>query len=479
MSFHRAAILCLATLAGCADESPTRMSTAEAQLACDATHAAVRFVHGSPTSPAFDIYVGAASTPAFANVAFGAATPYLQVAPADVALVVRAAGAAPSDAPLFTSELFAAQAGETITAIAGGVLGATLPAIRFRIQPYSEAFADAARGHARVRFVHDSHGVAAANLDLEADGTLEVAGLAPFAASDAAGVELARRDVQLAVSTGAPAKALTSFTVPREVLAQRGGVFLALVGVPAFVPHDVRGLALLAIGHDTTMVIRQNPTLYLLAGVADAATLDVHAFGHGVSREVAGLGFGALAPLQVPPDERGYHLALTVGDRVAIQPTGRLQAGERYLAIASGFAARVHERILVHVVQDAFERTITANGRLRAVAASPDAPALDFGQFPPGSETFVALPGLAALAYRAASDAAGLEVTPAPLNPGVRVTGTSQSFAFRTGALTATDRAFGVAAGALAPGDGEIGTRFVVVKAPASGSWTATTLAPQ
>src|SRR5262249_47649941 len=164
----------------------------------------------------------------------------------------------------------------------------------------------------------------------------------------------------------------------------------------------------------------------------------------GIVQIAKGVGFAALAPaLQVPPNDNGYELIVTepatdpgdlTGAPLAFESTGPLVAGERYLAIASGFAARAHERVHVTIEHDGFDRMVTANGRIRAVAASPDAPAVDVGQFPPGTGTpFVGLAGLDNLAYRASSAEAGVEVTPAPLNPGVQVTGTTDAMRYRTG----------------------------------------------
>jgi hypothetical protein len=488
-------LLCLsgAVLAGCADPAgPADPELASIQPA-HSQAVQLRFVHGSPTSPAFDVYLGQSATPLFTAVEFGTATPYATVDPAGIQLVLRSAGAAPTAAPVFTSDVIAAQAGDTVTSFAGGVLGSTLATIKFRIQPYTEAFAAAERGQASVRFVHDSHGVAIAGFDIAADGVIEAPAVAPFTASDAAGIAVPRHRMQLAIDTGSPAARLTSFTVPHDVLAQRGGIFLALVGLPTFVPHDARGLALLAVGRDTTALIRQDPTVYVLPLIPDAAAVDVFAIGAriGIVQAAKGVGFGALAAkLQVSPSDHGYELAVTLasdqtgeltGAPLTFASTGPLAAGERYLAIASGFAARSHAGVQVTVEQDGFDRTVTAAGRMRAVAASPDAPAVDVGQFPPGDGTpFVGLTGMANLGYLAASDPAGVEVAAgAPLNPGVQVTGTTQSLRFLSGAPTATDRVFGVVAGAFAPATGEVGSRFIVVKTPPSGAWTATALSPQ
>lgn len=497
-------LVCLsgALLAACADagapatarqlDSTQATDDVGAELGADAatTFVQVRFVHGSPTSPAFDVYLGTSTTPLFTGVAFGTATPYAKVAPAGLQLVLRTAGAAATAAPVFTSDVIPAQAVGRITSFAGGLLTSQVATVKFRIQSYTEAFAADEPGHTQVRFVHDSHGVAAASFDVDADGTIEVPAIAPFTASAAAGLAIHRgRGVQLAIDTGATPTQLTSFTLPHDVLAQRGGVFVALVGVPTFVPHDPRGLALLAVGRQTTALVLQNPSVYVLPAIPDTAAVDVFAVGPriGVVQTGKGVGFGELAAkLQVAPSDRGYDLIVTqaAGEHgfalpLAFASTGPLVAGERYLAVASGFAAR-GPRVHVTVEHEGFDRTVTANGRIRAVAASPDAPAVDVGQLPPGDGTaFVGLPGLGNLAYRTASAEAGVEAAPgAPLNPGVQVTGTTSALRFDFGQLTAVDRVFGVVAGAFAPVTGEVGSSFIIVDTAASGVWTATTLSP-
>ena len=496
--------LCLggAALVGCANSEPGA-ATNDVESASSATADTVklRFVHGSPTSPALDIYLGASTTPTWTSVAFSSATPYLRVPVAGLQLVLRTAGAAATDAPLYTSDVIVAQPGTQVTSIAGGLLGSTAATTAFRVQAYTEAFARAERGDAVVRFIQESFGLAATGFDIGADGTVEVPGVPAFTASDAAGVAVAPsfRRVQVGI-TDATATQLTAFTLPRDVLAQRGGIFLALVGVPSFVPHDPRGLALLAIGPETTTLIRQNPTLYVLPAIPDSTGIDVLAFGLGLrgDRIATNLGFGVLSPAaQVAPSEFGYGLIVTkaatetssFGWPLAFESTGPLIAGERYLAVASGFETPTctdvqcdtgRSRVRVTVLKDGFDRTVAATGRMRAVAAAADAPAVDFGQFAPGSAAlFNVTPGLTDIAYPDASAEAGASVTASPLNPGVRVTGMTDTLRFKFAALLGTDRIFGIVAGAFAPVTGDIQSRFIVVKTPASGTWTAQTLSPQ
>ena len=483
-----AAFAC-AAMSACADLES--VDTADQALTAD-DGALVRLVHASATSAALDVYLGDSATPAWTGVAFGASTGYLAVPAGTVALRFRNAGAAATTPPVFSADVTAAD-GQSVTAIAGGVLGSTAEAIKFRVTPVVEGFAPPARGTVRLRLIQGSHGLASVDVDLGDDGTVEVPALARFTSSDAAGVAVSTRSlVQVAIATGTPARRATAFTLPRSLLTAGNEVFLVLAGVPTFVPREQRGLSLVAVGHDGAQVIRQNPVLYVLPAIPDVPAIDVYAAGRGIAggKVIDSAAFGALAaPLQLPPGS-GYALLTTeasaggVGGPLALDWTGALAAGERYLVVASGLRAadcdRPDQAVHLTVIRDGFATALTGSGRLRAIAASPDAPALDLGRFPPGEgRPFAAIAGLDNLAYDAASPEIGAEVPAEPLNPAVRVSGGDTSQRYRFTSLGNVDRAFGVIAGAFAPRAGDVGARLVIVKAVTSGAWTATALTPQ
>ncbi len=493
----------LASLAGCADvDADATAASAATSHALEATDpdpsgGQLRLVHASAASGAFDVYAGTSSTPLWTGVSFGSATAYAALPAGDVQLVFRSAGASADAAPLYTSEIIAVHGGDVVTTVAGGLLGTSVASARFRVQAFAESFAAANPGTRRVRFVQESHALASTSFDLGADGSSEIVGLGSFGGSDAAGVELraTARPLQLVVSTGTPARKLTAFTLPPELLAADDSLFLVLVGVPTFLPRDTRGLALLAVGHGHATLVRQNPTVYVLPAIPDAAGIDLYAFGRGIGagRVAENAPMGALvAPLQVPPSASGYGFLITEadanpGDGLSGQPlglasTGPLLAGERYLAVASGFAhgdAAVRPHVTLSVTRDGFATQI-GKGRVRALAAAADAPSVDVGQFAPGENTaFTVLAGAAGLTYGATSAEPGVEVDAVPLNPGVRPSGASDAWRFRFGALSSVERAFAVVAGAFAPLPGDVGVRVIVVKTIASGNWTAQVLSPQ
>jgi hypothetical protein len=80
----------------------------------------VRVIHASPNAPAVDVYANDALV--MSNVAFPAAGDYLKVAAGDYVFKLRAAGAAASSAPAFTSGTVTTTAGKIYTVVARGLL---------------------------------------------------------------------------------------------------------------------------------------------------------------------------------------------------------------------------------------------------------------------------------------------------------------------------------------------------------------------
>lgn len=80
----------------------------------------VRVIHASPNAPAVDVYANDALV--MSNVAFPAAGDYLKVPAGDYVFKLRAAGAAASSAPAFTSGTVTTTAGKIYTVVARGLL---------------------------------------------------------------------------------------------------------------------------------------------------------------------------------------------------------------------------------------------------------------------------------------------------------------------------------------------------------------------
>jgi hypothetical protein len=285
-----------------------------------------------------------------------------------------------------------------------------------------------------------------------------------------------------------PAARLTGFTLGHDVLRSGDDLFVIAAGLDSFTPRDVRGLELLVVdGASRATLIKQNPSLYLLNLIADLPAIDLFLPGQGAGQPKAltALPFATLSPpLQLPPTGLGHDFVV---DRASAAPrpsarglyadlTGGLLSGERYLVVASGFAKRPDGGVAVQIYRDGFATAITANGLIRAVAAAADAPALDVGHFAPGAGTLFSelAPDFDGLVYQAASSELGLALSSAPVNPGVRQSGTALSRRFTFGGLTA--HAFGVVGGAWAPAaSDEQPLTFVMVLLPNSGAWSAVT----
>ncbi|WP_051258622.1 DUF4397 domain-containing protein [Chitinibacter tainanensis] len=85
-----------------------------------AGQAKVRVVHASPNAPAVDVYANDALV--LSNVAFPAVADYLKVPSGSYVFKLRAAGAAASSAPAFTSGAVTVDAGKIYTVVARGLL---------------------------------------------------------------------------------------------------------------------------------------------------------------------------------------------------------------------------------------------------------------------------------------------------------------------------------------------------------------------
>lgn len=434
--------------------------------------ASLRVVHASPDAPAVDIYAAGVATPLITNLAYGQTSPYLDLVPGDYTIQIRAAGAPATSAPVFETGPLAIADGARITALAAGFLGGTAPDDEFRVIPLAEGFA-AAGSAARVRIVHASPDAPTVAVDVGNDGTPEIASLARFADTGAAGVELpAGQALQVGIWAGEPLGRVTAFTTP--ALPAGADLFVIATGSLAAKPRAADGFGLLAVGPSGTVgLIRQNPVVYALHGSPDAPAVDVFA---GDAELIDDLAFSELSTgLQVPPG--AYTLDFFAHAAGATRPAGApaatattpaLAAGERYLAIATGFLGGTPAFRLLPVA-DEFERTGT-EARVRFIHASPDAPAVDVGTMAGSTLN----PVWSNVAFEASSAAAGTAVPSATLPLGAGLPGAGTAVA--TFQVTTADNldAFAVAIGSLTAGT----LRLVIVNAT-TGAWTASTVLPQ
>lgn len=434
--------------------------------------ASLRVVHASPDAPAVDIYAEGVAEPLITELAYGETSAYLDLVPGEYNIQIRAAGAAADSAPVFETGDLTIPDGATITALAAGFLAGTAADDQFRVIPLVEDFDAVASGTARVRIVHASPDAPTVAIDVGNDGTPEVAALARFADTGAAGVELpAGEAIQVGIWAGDPLARVTAFTTPE--LPAGAELFVIATGSLAPKPRAEDGFGLLAVAPTGSIgIIRQNPVVFALHGSPDAPAVDVFA---GTAELIDDLAFTELSGgLQVPPG--AYTLdffahaagsARPAGDPAASATTPALAAGERYLAIATGFLSGTPSFRLLPLA-DEFEREGT-EARVRFVHASPDAPAVDVGTMAENTLT----PVWSSVAFESSSAGAGTAVPSATLELGAGLPGAGTAVATFT--VTTVDNldAFAVAVGSLGAGT----LRLVIVNAT-TGAWTASTVLP-
>lgn len=296
--------------------------------------AAIRVVHASPGAPAVDVYVAGSSDPVITNLAYGETSDYIGVAADDYVFEVRATGEAADSDPVFSTETLTIAEGDSITAIAAGQVGGEGDAA-FRILPLADGFDDAGDG-AIARIVHAGSDAPAVDIDVGNDGSAEFEGVAPYADSGAAGVQLpAGEALQVGILSGG--EAVTAFTTPE--LPAGAPLYIIATGLLNDLPRAETGFSLLAVGPEGSVgFIAQNPRVYGFHAGTDAPTVDVCADGAPL---IEGLAFGALGGVQVPPGEYALDIHVTgdepcAGDPAFTANTPALEAGEQYLAVAAG-----------------------------------------------------------------------------------------------------------------------------------------------
>jgi hypothetical protein len=441
---------------------------------------ALRVVHASPDAPAVDVYAEGLDEPLFSDVAYGGVTDYLMVPEGTYNIQLRGAGALPSSDPVFETGDLMVTDGDVITAIATGFLSSMDAADEFRVLPLFEEFA-AANSSARVRIVHASPDAPTVAIDVGNDGAPEIAALARFEDTGAAGVELpAGSSLQIGIWAGDPLARVTAFTTP--ALPAGGELFVIAIGSLESLPREETGFSLLAVGESGAIgILGQNPVVYALHGSPDAPAVDIFA---GELELVDNLSFSELSgSIQVPPGSYTLDFFGTTagstrpgGSPAASVDTPELEAGQRYLAVATGFLSPEmgEEAFRLAAFRDDLELA-SSMSRVSAIHASPDAPAVDIGTVDGGGMIDQVVFG--DLAYPDGEPETGTDVPAAALTLGVAATGDMNPVATFDVVTAAGLRAFAVAVGALTPAVDEESFRLVVVNATES-PWTATPVNP-
>lgn len=440
---------------------------------------ALRVVHASPDAPAVDVYAEGLDQPLLTNVAYGDVTDYLSVPEGTYNIQLRGAGASSASAPVYETGNLTVSEGDVITAIATGFLSSMNAEDEFRVLPLFEDFA-AAGSSARVRIVHASPDAPTVAIDVGNDGTPEIAALDRFADTGSDGVELpAGTSLQIGIWAGSPLARVTAFTTP--ALPAGGELFVIAIGSLNSLPREETGFALLAVGPNGAIGrIGQNPVVYALHAGPDAPAVDIFA---GDAELADNLSFAELsASIQVPPSSYTLDFFVTTagstrpgGPPAASVNTPQLEAGQRYLAIATGFLAPdVGEQPFGLVAFRDDLGLASSMAKVSAIHASPDAPAVDIGTVSGGIIDQIVFENVA---YPEGKPQAGADVPAAALTLGVAATGSTNPVATFDIVTAAGLRAFAVAVGALAPDAGEQSFRLVVVNTSVA-PWTATPVNP-
>ncbi len=414
--------------------------------------AKIRVLHAASSAPAVDLYPAGAATPIVTGLAYGKSTDYLELPPGTVKIDVRAAGSPASGAPAFTTPDINLMADKKYTAIAAGDLASSNADDKFRVIALEEGFGAPAATAARVRIVHAGFDAPTVDIDVGNDDPTkaEIKGLSRFADTGASGVDLpAGAAAQIGIAAGG--KTVTAFTAPP--LPAGAEIFVVATGQLGKLAREDAGFMLVGVlpNGSTTVAIKQNPRVYALHASPDAGSVDIYA---GSTELVDNAGFGALAPLQVPPGS--YTLEFFPGQAgktpkpsgppAASGATPALEAGQSYLAIAAGELTAIPATFSLIAVQEGFSLSDTAKGRVRAVHASGNAPAVDIG---PASGGNVTAKVLTNVKFKDASPAEGLSLDAGALTLGVAAAGSTATVAEFPLTLVGGQRTFAVAAGKL------------------------------
>jgi hypothetical protein len=441
--------------------------------------AIVRVIHASADAPSVDVYVKGSDKPIVTALTYGQTSGWLDVPPGSYEFELRAAPSKPSDPIAYKTSALTIPAGAKISAVAAGLLAAQDSDAAFRVVPVVEGFGPGQPGSARVRVLHAGSDAPSVDLDIGDDNpaTPEIAGLARFADTGAAGLALPA-GTPLAIGIASAGARVTAFTTPK--LADGANVLVVATGLLGKLAREREGFALLAVGPNGSIgFVKQDPQVYALHASPDAPRVDAFV---GDREIVDNVGFGELSrPIRVQPG--AYTVDVFAHADGSVRPsgapalsaaTGLLDAGERYLTVATGFLAGSGAQAIRLVGYREGFTLDSGKPQLRAVHSSPDATEVDIG-LSSGSKIDPVL--FAGLAFSKSSADEGIGASEGHLPIGVTPAGANTTLVARFTVPVATDnRAFVLAAGALNTQRGQ-GFRLLVVDTAAA-PWTVTTLLP-
>jgi hypothetical protein len=441
--------------------------------------AIVRVIHASADAPAVDVYAKGSDKPLVTGLTYGQTSGWLEVPPAAYEFELRAAPSKPTDPIAFKTGALTIPAGAKISAVAAGLLGSPDADSAFRVVPVVEGFGPAVLGSARLRVVHAGSDAPSVDLDVGNDDPSkpEVSGLARFKDTGAEGVALPAGKA-LAVGIAAGGQRVTAFTTPK--LPEGANVLVIATGLLGKLARERDGFALLAIGPNGAIgFVKQDPRVYALHASPDAPRVDAFV---GNAEIVDNIGFGELSkPIQVAPGAYTIDLfahadgsARPGGEPAAASTTPMLEAGERYLTIATGFLSGAGGKpIRLESYREGFALG-TGKPQLRAIHSSPDATEVDIGL---AGATKIDPVLFAGLAFTKSSADDGLAASAGHLPIGITPAGYNSTVVARFTVPAANEqRAFVVAGGSLTSHIGQ-SFRLLVVDSAAS-PWTVSAVLP-
>lgn len=310
-----------------------------------------RVVHASPNAPAVDIYPKGSTTPAAEGVAYGDATPFIEVDSGEVAFDLREAGADPDDAPVLTTSAIELDGDADYTIVAAGDFDhPDDDDTGFRLLPLEHEFEAAATGTAVARIVHATSAWETVDLDVVGSPDVDVPGLDRFGDENNVLIPSgATIDVAFQNDDGV----LSKLVLPK--LTARDELFVIATGNPGFPFREpANGFALLVVDQDgNTTWVKENPWIHVVHA-SDIGLTDIYESTHNSKADILvnDLEPETLGAFQLPASKTGFTLravddsassgsatALATGD------TSSISEGEHYLAyIAGDSIVNIHEK---------------------------------------------------------------------------------------------------------------------------------------
>jgi hypothetical protein len=296
---------------------------------------------------------------------------YLDIAPGTHSIDVREAGADASTPALYSIPSLEVAANDSVTALATGLIGSADPADAIRLIPIVDDWADPFPGQAQIRAIHASPDASDLDIDLLNDGIADIGTLQRFADSGAAGF-VVPAELPFAVSLNDT----IPFSLP--ALDQGAQVTLAVVGELGAARADAsNAISVVAIVEDDpSMVVRQDPKIYIFHASTGAGAVDIQANGETIIDDLA---FGDLsAPISVQPGEHTLEIYDETGNTFAADwSSSALIAGQTYLLTATGTLG-TSTFDLTNMTDD--QSLDSLDAQIRILHASTDIGTFSFGE---------------------------------------------------------------------------------------------------